>query len=221
MKTIATVRNGYKTKFGVPRQSGLTEDMESVIVFEPEYRNEDALRGIEEYSHLWIIWRFSDTEREGFKPTVRPPRLGGNKRVGVFATRSPFRPNPIGLSSVRLIAVEKTKNNGTVLKVAGADMMDGTQILDIKPYVRYSDCHEDAVCSFADSYSDRRLKVELEDGILADGEFIKLLISVLQNDPKPSYHGEGRVYGLELCGKEIKFTYIDDIIKVIDIIDKA
>ena len=145
MKIIAKIHNDFKEKFGIPRQSGLSGELLSRIVFEPEYRNPDALRGIDGYSHLWLIWEFSEAKRRDWSPTVRPPRLGGNKRMGVFATRSPFRPNPIGLSSVRLEAIETTKNEGTVLIVSGADLLDGTPIYDIKPYVAYSDCHEDAV----------------------------------------------------------------------------
>lgn len=159
MKIIARIHNDFKDKFGIPRQSGLTE-LTSRIVFEPEYRNPDALRGIEGYSHLWLIWQFSEAVRENWSPTVRPPRLGGNRRVGVFATRSPYRPNPIGLSSVRLLAVERT-SDGLTLLVSGADLLDGTPIYDVKPYVAYSDSHPDAVSGFADEVKNYALKVEI------------------------------------------------------------
>jgi tRNA-Thr(GGU) m(6)t(6)A37 methyltransferase TsaA len=221
MKIIATIHNGYNTKFGVPRQSNLNDAMVSEIVFEPEYRNEDALRGIENFSHLWLIWKFSETECDSFRPTVRPPRLGGNKRIGVFATRSPYRPNPIGLSSVKLVEVKKTKDKGVVLLVKGADLIDRTPIFDIKPYVKYSDCHPDALCSFADEFANRKLIVEFEKDVLlkSDSEFIELIKSTLENDPKPSYHNDpDRVYTVELESKEIKFKYTEDTIKVIDIL---
>lgn len=221
MKIIATIHNGYNTKFGVPRQSNLNDAMVSEIVFEPEYRNEDALRGIENFSHLWLIWKFSETECDSFRPTVRPPRLGGNKRIGVFATRSPYRPNPIGLSSVKLVEVKKTKDKGVVLLVKGADLIDRTPIFDIKPYVKYSDCHPDALCSFADEFANRKLIVEFEKDVLlkSDSEFLELIKSTLENDPKPSYHNDpDRVYTVELESKEIKFKYTEDTIKVIDIL---
>ena len=221
VKIIARIHNIYKDKFGIPRQSGLVKDTISEIVFEKEYRNEDALRGIEEYSHLWLIWQFSESVRENWKPTVRPPRLGGNKRIGVFATRSPYRPNPIGLSSVKLVEVKKTKDKGVVLLVKGADLIDRTPIFDIKPYVKYSDCHPDALCSFADEFADRKLIVEFEKDVLlkSDSEFLELIKSTLENDPKPSYHNDpDRVYTVELESKEIKFKYTEDTIKVIDIL---
>ena len=221
MKIIATIRSGYKTKFGVPRQSGLNDSMISEIIFEPEYRNDDALRGLEEFSHLWLIWKFSTSECDSFRPTVRPPRLGGNKRVGVFATRSPFRPNPIGLSSVRLLEIKKTKESGSVLVVSGADLIDGTPIFDIKPYVKYSDSHPDAVCSFADEFAEHRLCVEFDKDAVSKSskEFRVQIKSVLENDPRPSYHNDSdRVYTIELDNKEIKFKYIENTIKVIDIL---
>ena len=218
-KVIATIHNGYSDKFGIPRQSGLVPEMVSEIIFNPEYRNDDALRGIEEYSHLWLIWLFSESERDGWRPTVRPPRLGGNKRVGVFATRSPFRPNSIGLSSVKLIGVEKTEN-GTVLKVSGADLMNGTPIIDIKPYIKYTDSHPDAVCSFADKFESFEVKVEFEKGI-CDGyskEFISLIKSILKNDPRPSYQNDDkRIYGVLIDGHEIKFKMQNNTITVTQI----
>ena len=161
LKTIAVIKNDFNDKFGVPRQSGIVDDMLSEIVFEKEYRNDDALRGLEGYSHLWLLWLFDDTERKkGFAPTVRPPRLGGNTRMGIFATRSPFRPNPIGLSSVRMTEIKKTAGNGTVLVVSGADLVNGTKIIDIKPYIKYTDCHADAVSGFADDRVSYALKVK-------------------------------------------------------------
>lgn len=205
MNIIATIHNEYKEKFAVPRQSGLAGDVLSKIVFEKEYRNEDALRGIEEFSHLWIIWQFSKNKDDKWRPTVRPPRLGGNKRVGVFATRSPYRPNAMGLSSVRLIEVKKEAENGTVLIVSGADLMDGTPILDIKPYIKYTDCHEDAVCSFADDFSDYKLSVEFE--CEADESLKTQIMQILQNDPRPAYQNdESRMYGANICGHNVKFT---------------
>ena len=216
VKIIAKIHNIYKDKFGIPRQSGLVKDTISEIVFEKEYRNEDALRGIEEYSHLWLIWQFSESARESWKPTVRPPRLGGNKRVGVFATRSPFRPNPIGLSSVKLEGIKKTKN-GVVLLVSGADLMDSTPIIDIKPYIKYTDSHVDAVCSFADEFKDFEMKVEFENGV-CDGleeEYIKLIREILKGDPSPSYHNDqNRIYGIKIGGKEVKFKKAENTVTV-------
>lgn len=206
---IAHIRNDFSSKFGIPRQSGLLNQMESVIVFEPEYRVREALRGIEEYSHLWLIWQFSESIREGFKPTVRPPRLGGNKRVGVFATRSPFRPNSLGLSSVRLVGLRETRDCGTVLIVAGADLMDGTPIFDIKPYVRYSDCHPEAECSFSDEFADYALTVTISDELkaLIPPDKLDALIGILRNDPRPSYqHDPQRVYTFDFAGFKVEFT---------------
>ena len=154
MKIIAKIQNDFRSKFGVPRQSGLASQVESLVIFEPEYRCAEALRGIEAHSHLWLLWQFSESITDKFRPTVRPPRLGGNKRMGVFATRSPFRPNPIGLSSVRLLGLEKSEEYGIALRVSGADLMDGTPIYDIKPYLAYTDSHPDAVCGFAEEFLD-------------------------------------------------------------------
>lgn len=217
MKIIAKIHNDFKEKFGIPRQSGLSGELLSRIVFEPEYRNPDALRGIDGYSHLWLIWEFSEAKREDWSPTVRPPRLGGNKRMGVFATRSPFRPNPIGLSSVRLEAIETTKNEGTVLIVSGADLLDGTPIYDIKPYVAYSDCHEDAVSGFADPVREYRLNVvfckELLSKIQQDKQ--KALIKILEQDPRPSYQNDPkREYGFKFADYEIFFTVDGEVLTV-------
>ena len=166
IQPIARMRSDFSTKFGIPRQSGLVEQLRSTIVFEPEFRNPDALRGIEEFSHLWIIWQFSEAVRQGWSPTVRPPRLGGNTRMGVFATRSPFRPNNLGLSSVRLLEVEQTGSFGTVLHVGGADLMDGTPIFDIKPYIPYGDCHMDATGGFVDRRGEFLLDVDFPRQLL-------------------------------------------------------
>ncbi len=210
MKIIARIRTDFKEKFGIPRQSGLARTV-GRIVFEPEYRNPDALRGIEGYSHLWLLWCFTEAQREGWSPTVRPPRLGGNKKMGVFATRSPFRPNPIGLSSVRLIAVEDTPE-GKVLVVEGADILDGTPIYDIKPYLPFTDCHPDAVGGFADGVSDYEVEVVFPEELrrrLTDEEYENAL-AVLKQDPRPSYKGDGeREYGMLLGRHEIFFRAED------------
>ena len=208
MKIIAKIHNDFKEKFGIPRQSGLSGELISRIVFEPEYRNPDALRGIDGFSHLWLIWEFSESQRDSWTPTVRPPRLGGNKRMGVFATRSPFRPNPIGLSSVKLERIEQTQNEGTVLIVSGADMLDGTPIYDIKPYVSYSDCHTDAVSGFADPVKEYSLNVVFCKDLLSKIEESKqnALIEILKQDPRPSYQNDPeREYGMRFSSYEIFF----------------
>ena len=208
MKIIAKIQNDFKEKFGIPRQSGLSGELTSRIVFEPEYRNPDALRGIEGFSHLWLIWQFSKALREDWSPTVRPPRLGGNKRVGVFATRSPFRPNPIGLSSVKLVAIEHTESEGDVLIVSGADLLDGTPIYDIKPYVAYSDCHADAVSGFADPVQNYALDVVFCKDLLSKIDISKqnALIKILEQDPRPSYQNDpDREYGMKFASYEIFF----------------
>lgn len=210
MKIIAKIYTEFDEKFGIPRQSGLVEETVGKIVFEPEYRNPEALRGIEGYSHLWLIWSFSKAVRESWSPTVRPPRLGGNKRMGVFATRSPYRPNPIGLSSVRLIEVRQTENEGTVLIVGGADLLSGTPIYDVKPYLAFTDSHPDAKGGFADEVKEYEIEVELSDEarkkLTSDEE--KKLIALLRQDPRPSYKSEDeKIYGMKLGGKEIKFKY--------------
>ncbi len=218
-KIIARIHNDFKTKFGVPRQSGLVKDVVSTIVFEPEYRDPIALRGIEQFSHLWLIWQFSQAVRDDWSPTVRPPRLGGNKRVGVFATRSPFRPNAIGLSSVKLEGVEQTAE-GTVLHVSGADLMDGTPILDVKPYLPFTDSHPDATGGFADEKFDYSLKVECSKELLNKLPPSKQasLLEILAQDPRPSYQNDDRVYGFAFGDYEIKFTVNDQILRVEDII---
>ena len=217
MKIIAKIHNDFKEKFGIPRQSGLSGELLSRVVFEPEYRNPDALRGIEGFSHLWLIWQFSEAIREEWSPTVRPPRLGGNKRVGVFATRSPYRPNPIGLSSVKLECIEITENEGTVLIVSGADLLDGTPIYDIKPYIAYSDCHEDAVSGFADPVKSYHLNVVFCKDLLSyiDISKQKSLISILEQDPRPSYQNDPeREYGMRFAEYEIFFKVDGDTLTV-------
>ena len=215
------MRSDFPTKFGIPRQSNLVEDLESTVVFEPEFRNQDALRGIEGYSHLWIIWQFSEAVRQDWSPTVRPPRLGGNTRMGVFATRSPFRPNNLGLSCVKLLRVEHTKNVGTVLHVAGADLMDGTPIFDIKPYIPYSDCFPDAVGGFTDSASDFLLEVEFPIQLLSilPENKRRAAIGVLSHDPRPSYKKDSdRIFGLTFAGYDIRFTVKDKVLTVCEVI---
>ena len=220
IKPIARMRSDFPTKFGIPRQSGLVQELRSTIVFEPEYRNDDALRGIEDFSHLWIIWQFSEAVREEWSPTVRPPRLGGNTRMGVFATRSPFRPNNLALSCVKLLGVEKTEHFGTVLHVGGADLMDGTPIFDIKPYIPYSDCHGDAVGGFTDTAGDFLLEVIFPEDLLAKlpQDKREAAIGVLSHDPRPSYQRKlGRIYGLTFAGFDIRFTVEDNTLSVVEV----
>ncbi len=214
---IARMHSDFPAKFGIPRQSGLVEALESRIVFEPAFRNPDALRGIEGYSHLWLIWQFSQAVRADWSPTVRPPRLGGNTRMGVFATRSPFRPNSLGLSCVRLLGLEKTDRFGTVLRVGGADLMDGTPIFDIKPYIPYSDSHPDALGGFTDGAGDFLLEVDFPAPLLARIPENKrpALLGVLSHDPRPSYQSDpDRVYGLTFAGLDVRFTVRDNRLTV-------
>lgn len=220
VQIIARMRSDFATKFGIPRQSGLVEDLRSTIVFEPEFRNPDALRGIEAFSHLWIIWQFSEAVRQGWSPTVRPPRLGGNTRMGVFATRSPFRPNSLGLSSVKLLGVEHTEEFGTVLHVGGADLMDGTPIFDIKPYIPYGDCHPEATGGFTDTAGAFLLKVDFPTHLLniLPQDKQKAAIGVLSHDPRPSYQRKpDRIYGLTFAGYDIRFRVEEDILTVVEI----
>ncbi len=220
MKAIAHIHTDFPTKFGIPRQSGIADALKGRIVFESEYRNAEALRGLEEFSHIWLIWEFSEAKRDTWSPTVRPPRLGGNTRKGVFATRSPFRPNPIGLSCVRLERIKNDKNDGPLLIVSGADLMDGTPIYDIKPYLPYADCITEATSGFAPQASERLLKVNIDENMkehipvnILDG-----LAQVLANDPRPQYHDDPkRVYTLPFAKMEVKFTVKDDLLEVIDI----
>ena len=217
IQIIARMKSDFPTKFGIPRQSGLVQELRSTIIFEPEFRNSDALRGIEDFSHLWIIWQFSEAVRSGWSPTVRPPRLGGNTRMGVFATRSPFRPNNLGLSCVRIIGTELTQEYGTVIHVAGADLMDGTPIFDIKPYIPYSDAHPDALGGFTSHVGDFLLDVEFPQALLEmlPEDKREAAIGVLSHDPRPSYQkDEQRVYGLTFAGFDIRFTVKDNLLTV-------
>ena len=216
---IARMRSDFPTKFGIPRQSNLVDGLESTIVFEPAFRNPDALRGIEGYSHIWIIWLFSEAVRQDWSPTVRPPRLGGNTRMGVFATRSPFRPNNLGLSCVKLLGIEQS-SDGTVLRVSGADLMDGTPIFDIKPYIPYSDSFPDALGGFTDTAADFLLEVVFPPHLL---ELLpenkrQAAIGVLSHDPRPSYQRKpDRIYGLSFAGFDIRFTVQDKTLTVCEI----
>lgn len=217
MHIIARIRSDFPTKFGIPRQSGLVEDLRATVVFEPDYRNPDALRGLEEFSHLWLIWQFSQAVRDTWSPTVRPPRLGGNTRMGVFATRSPFRPNPIGLSCVRLVGMEKDPELGHVLVVAGADLMDGTPILDIKPYLPYADSHPEASGGFTGNVGGKVLEVDFPPELLerVPEDKREALVGVLSRDPRPSYqHDPERVYGMAFAGLEVRFSVDGDVLHV-------
>lgn len=219
-QVIARIHTAFPTKFGIPRQSGLVDELTASIIFEPEFRDPSALRGLEGYTHLWLLWHFSAVQKKGWSPTVRPPRLGGNTRMGVFATRSPFRPNPIGLSSVRLTGIDLHTPQGPVLQVAGADLMDGTPILDIKPYLPYVDCHTDATGGFALQSKGPVIQVDFPPALLAQvpPEQQQALISVLAQDPRPAYQSEpSRVYGMDFSGLRIRFTVADDCLTVCEI----
>lgn len=222
IKPIAYIRTEFPEKFGVPRQSGLARNLCGRIVFEPEYRNPDALRGLEGFSHLWLIWEFSANRGgRGWQPTVRPPRLGGNAHVGVFATRSPFRPNPLGLSCVEIAGIELSTSEGPVIKVKGADLMDGTPVYDIKPYIRYADSRQNAVCGYVDQLDERQLKVvfpsELSETV-PDKSIIPSLMDVLRLDPRPSYHDDPeREYGLSFAGLNVRFKVDGAVLIVTDI----
>lgn len=207
IRPIARIHSDFPEKFGIPRQAGIVKELESLIVFEPEFRRDEALRGLEGFSHIWLIWQFSENLRDGWSPTVRPPRLGGNRRLGVFATRSPFRPNALGLSCVKLEGIERSEEHAAALRVTGADLMDGTPIFDIKPYIPYADCVPEARAGFA---PDEGEKIEV---VFAEGEEEKIpqakraaLRGVLANDPRPRYQSDGeRGYVLAFAGQEIKF----------------
>lgn len=217
MRAVARVRSGFPTKFGIPRQSGLVEALRAQVVFEPEFRSPEALRGLEGFSHLWLLWVFSESRRESWSPTVRPPRLGGNQRVGVFASRSPFRPNPIGMSCVTLENIELHTPEGPILTVGGADLLDGTPILDIKPYVPLSDCRPQARGGFSDAHREDRLLVDFPPALLekVPVELREALLGVLEGDPRPGYHrNPGRVYGMPFSGLEVKFTVADGVLRV-------
>lgn len=218
IEPIAHIRTNFDEKFGIPRQSNLVDSV-GKIMFEKRYRDPEALRGIEGFSHLWLIFDFSENHREGWSPTVRPPRLGGNIRVGVFASRSPFRPNSLGLSSVKLLSIEHDDEFGDILVVEGVDMMDGTPIYDIKPYIRFSDCHEDAVSGFSDNVLEHSLKVEYDDEMLSvftDAQRDEL-IGCLQQDPRPSYQDDGKEYGMSFAGHNVRFMVMDGILKILDV----
>ncbi len=219
IKPIATIHTPFPEKFGVPRQSGLVTT-EAKIIFEPEFRSIDAVRGLDEYSHIWLIWGFSQNTKDLWSPTVRPPRLGGNKRMGVFATRSPFRPNKLGLSSVELIHIDRTAHDAPVLHVKGADLVNRTPIYDIKPYLGFTDCHSNAVCGFADEKREYELQVEISDK-KADKipqEKLKSLCEVLRNDPRPAYQSDPeRIYNMSCLDLETQFTVKNGILTVINI----
>lgn len=217
---IAYIHNDYTAKFGIPRQSGLVEEVESRIVFEPAYRNEDALRGLEGWSHLWLLWIFSESIRENWSPTVLPPRLGGKTRMGVFATRSPFRPNPIGLSSVKLLGVDLHTPEGPVIRVSGADLMDGTPILDIKPYLPYTDSHPDALGGFAEPVREYSLEVIFPDEwkALVPPRLMTPVLGLLAQDPRPSYQDDpDRIYGVAFGGYDFRFRVADGVLTVCEV----
>ena len=217
---IGRIHTDFPTKFGIPRQSGLVDELKGTIIFEPEYRNPDAFRGIEDFSHIWLLWEFSEAVRETWSPTVRPPRLGGNKRLGVFATRSPFRPNAVGLSCVKLEKVELHTDQGPILHVSGADLMDGTPIYDIKPYLPFADSHPEASGGYTDQTKEYGLQVKISEEILSmvSEEKRDALKAVLAHDPRPSYQNDPeRIYGMEFAGYEVKFRVEDGILYVINI----
>ncbi len=231
IRPIAYIHTQFPEKFGIPRQSGLAKSLRGRIVFEPEYRNPEALRGLDGFSHIWLIWEFSANRRRKvedgsdihiqWQPTVRPPRLGGNEHMGVFATRSPFRPNPLGLSCVKVDSIEHDTPDGPVINVCGADLMDGTPIYDIKPYIRYADSRPEAVCGYVDKLEERSVKVvfpaELSERI-GDGKIIPSLVETLRLDPRPSYHDDPeRVYGLSFAGYNIRFMVSGEVLTVVDV----
>lgn len=215
---VAYIHTSFPEKFGIPRQSGLAGSLRGKIVFEPEYRTPECVRGLEGFSHIWLVWGFSANRSQNWQPTVRPPRLGGNEHMGVFATRSPYRPNPIGLSCVEMDGIEFSSESGPVIHVKGADLMDGTPIYDIKPYIRYSDSRPDAVCGYVDSLEERRLEVLVADEMaskLKEAGILEPLVQILALDPRPSYHDDPeREYGLSFSGYNIRFTVDGDVLRV-------
>lgn len=220
MEEIAHIHTDFPTKFGLPRQSGLVDGLKGTVIFAPKYRDPNALRGLSDYSHLWLIWKFSESVREDWSPTVRPPRLGGNTQVGVFATRSPFRPNPIGLSSVRLDSIEYDTPDGAVLHVSGIDLMDGTPIYDIKPYLPYVDSHPDATGGFSDAVRDYALRVVIPDDCLARVPAAKreALAAVLAQDPRPGYRRDDkRRFGIRFAGLDVRFVVRDGVLTVVEV----
>ncbi len=221
MKIIGSIHTDFPTKFGIPRQSGIVEELKGIITFAPEYRNPEAFRGLEEFSHIWILWKFSKSEKAHWSATVKPPRLGGKKKMGVFATRSPYRPNDIGLSCVRLEKIEFTEKNGPLLYVAGVDLMDGTPIYDIKPYIAYTDSHPQASEGFAGTVKDKKLHVDFREELLEEfpEEKRKAIRAVLEQDPRPAYDtDETRVYGVEFAGFDVRFTVVEDQLTVKELI---
>lgn len=221
MRPIAHIQTDFPTKFGVPRQSGLVQELKGRIIFEAEYRNPEACRGLEEFSHIWLLWDFSKARREGWSATVRPPRLGGKKRVGVFATRAPFRPNNIGLSCVKLERIEQSSQYGCILHVAGIDLMDGTPIFDIKPYIPYADCHPEATEGFVSITKEHSLDVEFPEELLAimPKEKQKAIIEVLRQDPRPAYDtAPDRRYGVAFAGYDVRFTVHGSALTVYEVI---
>ena len=221
MKIIGHIHTDFPTKFGIPRQSGLVESLKGTITFEPEYRNPQCFRGLEEFSHIWLLWKFSKSEKEHWSATVKPPRLGGKKRMGVFATRSPYRPNDIGLSSVKLEQITFDETLGPVLHVAGADLMDGTPIYDIKPYIAYADCHPEATEGFAGKVKEKELQVEFPEELLVQypEEKRAAILGVLAQDPRPAYDtDETRVYGVEFAGYDVRFTVKEEVLKVKELV---
>ena len=221
IEPIGYIRNSYKDKFGIPRQSNLVKNTESTIIFNEKYRDDNSLRGLEGYSHIWLLWIFSQTDsQKGWSVTVRPPRLGGNKRMGVFSTRSPYHPNRIGLSCVKIKSIEKTKEYGSVITVLGADLLDGTPIIDIKPYLTISDCYPEAVCGFSDENADYRLKVDIPDDISLQfsDKTLSEISSILSYDPRPSYHeSPERIYSMTYDIFNIRFIVENRVLKVIEI----
>lgn len=221
LRVIARIQSDFTSKFGIPRQSGLVPEQRSVIIFEPPYRDENALRGLDGYSHLWLLWGFSEVHQEGWSPMVKPPRLGGNKRMGVFATRSPFRPNPIGLSSVELLVIEKRPGQGCVLLVGGADLMDGSPIFDIKPYLPFTDSHPEAKGGFADAHREDRVQVHCPEALLErlPAEKRRPLLESLTLDPRPAYlEGKDCPYGFAYAGFDVRFYVKDGLLTVFDIL---
>ncbi len=220
MKIIGHIKTDFKEKFGIPRQSGLVKESTGKIVFEKEYNVPEAFRGLEDFSHIWVLWQFSEAVRDNWSPTVRPPLLGGNKRMGVFATRSPFRPNSVGLSALKLENVEFSPKEGVILHVSGADLLDGTPIYDIKPYLPYADSIPDAIGGFTENLEERKLEVKFPAELLQKVREEKrtALKAVLQADPRPSYQNDPeRVYGMSFADYEVKFTVDGKNLKVIDI----
>ena len=221
IRPVAYIRTEFPEKFGIPRQSGLAERLTGKIVFEKEFRNPEAFRGLSDFSHLWLIWEFSANRHNEWQPTVRPPRLGGNAHMGVFATRSPYRPNPLGLSCVELESIDFDDPEGPVLYVRGADLMDGTPIYDVKPYIRYADSHPDAVCGYVDELSERKLRVKMSPELVAkvdDDDVLAAMVEMLSLDPRPSYHNDPhREYGLSFAGYNVRFVVSEGVMEVVDI----